>query len=464
VIHGLQFRLILSFILVIVITICAVFIFVAWTTWNQIKLYEQQTTEIRTGRAKMVLTRYYVANRGWDGIQPVIEQLSTMEEEHIVLVGTDDVVVADSQAELVGKTYQTSAAGIPLYFAVSRFPFERALPRPGDAPAPETTYLCGTLYITPQNPPNTLAIVLSSSINRFLLWSGILAIAVAVILAFLLSRRILQPIRALTITARKLGLGDFSQRVQVKDKGEVGELARTFNSMADDIERTEKLRRNMVADVAHELRTPLSNVAGYLEAIRDGLVQPDTATIASLSEETDLLSRLVNDLQILALADAGQLNLMRQGESLIQLIEQSVKALQIKATEKGLNLSASLSPDLPPVNIDYHRISQVLHNLLANAITHTPSGGNITVTAQNQGQWVEVNVTDNGEGIPAEDMGNLFERFYRVDKSRSRPGGGSGLGLTIAKRMIEAHGGIISVKSELGKGSTFTFTLPVEPL
>ncbi|MBN1190164.1 MAG: HAMP domain-containing protein [Dehalococcoidales bacterium] len=461
-IHGLQFRLILSFVLVIVITICAVFTFVAWTTLNQIRQYEQRVIDLRTERAKTVLTRYYLVNRGWNGIQPLIEQLGTMEEERLILVGTDGVVVADSKEEVVGNSYQPSTDGIALYVSVNRFYFDRNVPYQGSMSAIETANLCGTLYIFPDNTPNTVAILLSSSINRYLLWSGILAIAVAVVLAFLLSRRVLQPIRALTVTARKLGRGDFSQRVQVRDRGEVGELSRTFNSMADDIERTEKLRRNMVAEVAHEIRTPLSNVAGYLEAIQDGLVKADSATIASLSEEVDLLSRLVNDLQVLTLADSGELNLMRQGEDIAQLIEQSVTALQIQASEKGLGLSASLTPGLPPVNIDYQRISQVLHNLLANAIAHTPSGGEITVSAENKGQWVEVSVSDTGEGIPAEDVPNIFERFYRVDKSRSRAGGGSGLGLTIAKRIVEAHGGTITVRSEVGRGSTFSFTIPVE--
>jgi signal transduction histidine kinase len=234
--------------------------------------------------------------------------------------------------------------------------------------------------------------------------------------------------------------------------------------MASDLERIEKLRRDMVADVAHELRTPLSNIAGYLEAIRDDVVKPDTATIASLSEETALLSRLVDDLQELALADAGELKLVRQPESIYQLVEQSVKAVQVTATEQGLEITTALAADLPLVDIDYHRIIEVLHNLLTNSIKHTPSGGKINVQAEQSGQFVRVSVTDNGEGIPAADVPYLFERFYRVDKSRTRNGGGSGLGLTITKRLVEAHGGTIGVQSELGKGSSFFFTVPVDSL
>lgn len=241
----------------------------------------------------------------------------------------------------------------------------------------------------------------------------------------------------------------------------LGELAQTFNSMATGLERTEKLRKNMVADVAHELRTPLSNVSGYLEAIRDDVIKPDAAAIGSLSEEVNLLSRLVDDLQELALSDAGELKLVRQPEDLSQLVDQSVRAIQTKIIEKNLEVSADVPQPLPPVNIDCHRIGQVLRNLLANAITHTANAGKITVSARQEDEWVRVSVTDNGEGISAAEVPNMFERFYRVEKSRSRNRGGSGLGLTIAKRIVEAHGGAIEVQSELGKGSCFSFTVPV---
>jgi signal transduction histidine kinase len=461
VIHSLQLRLVLAFLLVIVVTTGSVFSFIAWTTWKQIQQYEERTGQLRTQRATFVISRFYLANNGnWSGIQPLIEQLGTMEEERIILVDANNITVADSQGDLLGKEYRTSEEGIPLYFPVIRVPFSG--PASSNPTAPNPRNLFGTLYIYPQNSPNALTILLSSYINRYLLWGGLIAIAIALIITFILSRRILSPIRALTTTAKRLGQGDFSQRVHVKDRGEVRELAETFNSMASDIERTEKLRRNMVADVAHELRTPLSNVAGYLEAIRDDVIKPDIAVIASLSEEVDLLSRLVDDLQELALADAGELKLIRQPEDLSQLIEQSIKAIQIKLKDKGLEVSVDITDSLPLVNIDYHRISQVFRNLLANAITHTASGGKITVSARPENKWVRVSIEDTGEGIPPGDLPNMFERFYRVDKSRARAAGGSGLGLTIAKRLVEAHGGTISVKSELGKGSCFSFTIPVE--
>jgi signal transduction histidine kinase len=454
VIHSLQFRLMIAFILVIVVAIGTVSVFLARTFWEQAKEYEEYMDQVRTSRITRNLSGYYSTYGSWDGIQPLVEQLGSMEEKRIVITNSTGIVLADSDNKIIGQQYDPDLEGIALYVPrISIDPFRSTMPI--------QQVLLGTLFISPQATPNVLTAYLSSTLNRFLMWGGFGAIAIAIIATFILSRYILSPIRALTSTTRSLGRGDFSQRVHIKTKGEVGELANTFNAMASDLERGEKLRRNMVADVAHELRTPLSNVSGYLEAIRDGVVNPDMTTIASLQEETALLSRLVDDLQELALADAGELKMIRQPEDIRQLVGQAVNAIQTRAMEKNIALSMDLPADLSPVNIDYHRISQVMRNLLANAIAHTANGGKIDIAARPQGDLISISVTDNGEGIPSEDLSNVFERFYRVDKSRTRARGGNGLGLTIARRLVEAHGGTIGVQSELGKGSRFSFTIPV---
>jgi signal transduction histidine kinase len=283
---------------------------------------------------------------------------------------------------------------------------------------------------------------------------------VALAVTLVLSRRILSPIKALTEATRRLGQGDFSPRLELKDKSEVGELARSFNTMAHDLERIEQLRRDMVADVAHELRTPLSNIRGYLEAVNDGVIQPDAEAIQSLNEETVRLTRLVDELQELSLVEAGELKLICQDEDITKLIKRTALAFKTQAVSKGVSISIDLASELPHVNIDTQRIAQVLHNLLENALAHTGEGGYITIGATRKANWIEVAVTDTGAGITEEDLPNIFERFYRVDKSRTRATGGSGLGLTIAKRLIEAHGGSIEAQSEIGKGSRFAFTLP----
>lgn len=444
-IHSLQFRLLVAFALVIVVTIGSIFFFIYQTTRSEISQFEERAETMQAGRMEGELSRYYYQQRSWDGIQPFVEQWGNLYGQRIILTDTQGVVVADSQGDLLGKQYQPDSPGRPI------------LP-------PWQEGAIGTLYISPELSPGagfSPLTLLYMAIGRFFLWGGLVAVAIAVAITFFLSRRILAPVKALTSAAKRLGRGDFSQRVQVKDRSELGELGRAFNGMASDLERTEKLRRNMVADVAHELRTPLSNVRGYLEAIRDGVIKPDANTIRSLSEEAMLLSRLVDDLQDLALAEAGELKLVCQTEDVSELVNQTVATVQAQATAKGLSVSIDLSDRLPPVNIDYHRISQVLRNLLENAVAHTAKGGAITVAAKQQDNWVELSVTDTGEGIPADDLPNIFERFYRVDKSRTRATGGSGLGLTIAKRLVEAHGGKIEVQSELGKGSRFSFTIPV---
>jgi signal transduction histidine kinase len=284
---------------------------------------------------------------------------------------------------------------------------------------------------------------------------------VALGVTFFMSRRILFPIRAMTAAAHKWGQGDLSQRVNITDKSEIGEMAMTFNSMAANLQRDIQLRRDMVADVAHELRSPLTNIRGYLEAVRDDIMKPDEKTIGSVYDETMLLARLIDDLQDLSLAEAGELKLYCEIEAVPDLVNQAVSAVQAKALSKGLSLDTDVPADLPAVYVDFMRIKQVLLNLLENAIAHTSRGGAITVAAAENQDMIEISVTDTGEGIPADELQNIFERFHRVDKSRTRSTGGTGLGLTIARSFVEAHGGTITARSELGKGSHFVFTLPV---
>jgi signal transduction histidine kinase len=352
--------------------------------------------------------------------------------------------MGDSREEHLGMVNYTNSAVRPLQLT-------------------EGQQLLGEVYIIPDltaEPYDTFR-ALAASTSYFLLLGGALAIIIALVLVFLLSRRITSPIDALSRTAKRLGQGDLSQRVQVQGDGEVAALAEAFNTMATDLESNEQLRRNLIADVAHELRTPLSNIRGYLEAIRDNVMRPDAAAIDSLNEEATLLSRLVNELQELSLAEAGELKLVYQAEDISKLVQQAIAPFRTELEAKGISLSLELSDDLPLVSVDWHRVSQVLHNLLENAVNHTRRGGLITVAGAKQGDWVEIGVSDTGQGIPAHDLPNIFERFYRVDRSRARATGGSGLGLTIARRLVEAHGGKITVESELGKGSRFVFTLPV---
>jgi signal transduction histidine kinase len=467
-IHSLRFRLLIAFLLLILITIGTISLFVSRNTGGEIQQYEQRDRRVQADRIIFFLSHYYRINQGWGEIQSLVQEIGESEGEHIVLTDPSGIVLADSNGRLQGQKFQTVEEGIPLYRVRvgSMGPMPMMPPSPGmpmmqpttePAPPPE---MVGVLYVNPEGRV-LLTRELAARLDRFLVWGGLLALAIALVFTLVLSQRILAPVQALSVAVRRIGKGDLSQRVNSREKGELGELEKSFNSMAAELERTEKLRHNLVADTAHELRTPLSNLRGYLEAIRDGVVTADPATINSLYEEVSLLSRLVDDLQELALAEAGELKLVRQMENLGELIRKSVATIESKALAKGLSVSANLPENMPPVYIDFHRISQVLRNLLENAVTHTPRGGSIAVAAGHNDDMVEVSVTDTGEGIPAEDLPNIFERLYRVDKSRARATGGSGLGLTIAKRIVEAHGGTIRLDSKAGEGSRFTFTIPI---
>jgi signal transduction histidine kinase len=427
------------------ICVGGIFFFLHQMTQNQIEQYTERNEQMRIDRVVIELSRYYSEQNSWENIQPVVEHWGGLYEQRIILTNTDGVVLADSDGELQGSTYVSETPGRPLMI-------------------PWQQDKIGFVYITPLASTTsafTSLQILVRSIGQYLLWGSLVAVVTAILLTFFLSRRILAPVKALTRAALQLGQGDFSQRVATRDKGEIGDLARTFNHMARDLERAESLQRNMVADIAHELRTPLSNIRGYLEAVHDGVVDANQEVVESLNEEAALLSRLVEDLQELSLAESGQLRLIREPNDIEILINQAVSAVGTKTAAKDISLTAEVPGQLPPVDIDSNRIGQVLRNLLENAVTHTPRGGEIKVTAVVRDGLVEVGVQDNGEGIPATDLPHLFERFYRVDKSRTRATGGSGLGLTISKSLVESHGGSIQAFSEPGQGSRFVFTIPV---
>ena len=445
--HSLWFRFVVALTAVILVTVGTLYFFVSRSIALEIERYEELREQFQFDQMAIILASHYYVAGSWAGIGSVVDDASAVSVQRIIVTDVDGLVIADSGGEYLGETYvdpDSTGHRVEALF--------------GEREHVATLYLEPEPAVGEEFPPLQ---ELSESVNRFLLLGGLLAIGVALVLSFVLARRVSSPIQALAVTARELGRGDLSQRVQVKEDGEIGELAQAFNSMASNLERAEQLRRNLVADVAHELRTPLANIQGYLEAIRDRVMKPNAATIRTLHEETALLSRLVDELQDLSLAEAGELKLIYQAEDVVKLVKQAVTPWEPQAAAKEISLSLDVPDKLPSAKIDWQRISQVLNNLLENAVAHTGKEGTITVSAARCGDWVELSVADSGEGIPAQDLPNIFERFYRVDKSRARSTGGSGLGLTIAKRLVEAHGGKIEVQSKLGKGSRFSFTLPI---
>ncbi|MFB6719011.1 sensor histidine kinase [Kribbella sp. NPDC056345] len=284
-------------------------------------------------------------------------------------------------------------------------------------------------------------------------------LGITVLIAVLGGIRLVQPLRALTKASRQMTSGDEEIRVRVRGQDEIGQLSLAFNELADSRAKTESLRRAMVSDIAHELRTPLSNIRGWLEAVEDGVAHPDQAFIASLSEEAALLQHIIDDLRDLATADAGNLRIHPERVYLGLLLDQVVATYLSQAEHAGITLSSATDGDIE-LDADPVRLRQAVGNLVANALRFTPAGGTVRINAHREGTDVLIDVTDTGAGIAPEDLPKVFDRFWRAEQSRNRHTGGSGLGLPIVRSLIEAHHGTTTATSHLDQGSTFTLRLP----
>jgi len=300
------------------------------------------------------------------------------------------------------------------------------------------------------------------TVNGALLVSGGMAVLLALLLGWRLSWQIAQPVRELRAGVKRLSSGEWSTPIKVHSQNEFAELTEAFNAMANEVTRQQRLTRQMVADVAHDLRTPLSAMALEVEAIEAGFQTPAEAT-ASLREEITWLQRLVDDLRLLSLMDADQIHLVTEPTALNPFLNSVLDFWQIMATEEGRALTLQAPANLPTMMIDPGRMRQVLGNLIDNAIRHTKPGGQIVLGASSDATGVSLWVADNGEGIAPADMPHVFDRFYRADRSRGRSKTGSGLGLSISRRLVEMHGGTIGVNSTPGHGATFTVKLPATP-
>jgi histidine kinase len=312
-----------------------------------------------------------------------------------------------------------------------------------------------------------------ASFNEALRLAVLAAVAVAVLVSLALSRRIVAPLRAMTRASQRIAAGHYEERVEVTGDDELGQLAQRFNGMAGQLEQVESMRRRLIGDVAHELRTPLSAIQGSMEGLLDGVLPAVPETFEQIRREAGRLGRLVDDLQELSRVESRAFQLQIRPANIAELAKTVAKRLGAQFDEEGVTLmvpaSTASNAEGPARSIqvlaDEDRIVQVLTNLTGNALQHTPAGGRVTISSALSGAEVQISVSDTGAGIDPEHLPMIFDRFYRVDKSRSRTQGGSGIGLTIAKHLVEAHGGRIWVESEgQGKGSVFTFTLPVAPV
>jgi signal transduction histidine kinase len=402
------------------------------------------------------LQNYYTAHGSWDGVGASVsltEQQSTSDQPPasdgahppkmgFFLADSGGTIVLAPVAEMLGKTAHAEdlAAGTPVTVSGATVGTLVTLGPPDGRNAAEARYLART----------DLALGVA----------GVLAVATSLALGFVLAQLITRPVRDLTQAARAIAAGDLSQQVPVRSRDELGLLARQFNQMSADLHHANELRRRMTADIAHDLRTPLTVISGYLEALRDESLRPTPARFAAMHDETQVLLHLVTDLHTLALSDAGELPLRLEPVAPQTLLERAAATFAHAAAQSGVTVAVVAPPDLPELVGDPEQLLRVLRNLIGNALRYTPPGGQVTLEAHEGVGAVVVTVADTGRGIAAEHLSNIFERFYRADESRHQATGGSGLGLAIVRSIVEAHGGKVSAQSVVGHGTTFTISLP----
>lgn len=448
--RSLAFKWIVTLLLTSLVGVVLVGIFAYRTTaseYDRLRVEQSQSVFIED------VTTYYETNGSWAGVESVTK--SGDDEgggygnprdrfgppQLFALANAQGVIVADCGPYHMGDlvSAQDINNGIPIEVEGERVGTALLAQPPPQLDPREQQYLSGT--------------------TRALIIGAVGASAAALLIGILLSRLFLRPLTELTHAITAMRKGDYDHQVQVRSQDELGTLAQTFNDMRAEIQHANYLRRQMTADIAHDLRTPLNVISGYLEAMQDGTLKPTPARFEAMSQETQLLRRLVEDLRTLSLADAGELKLVYQSIPARELLEQVQQSFEPLALEQGVKLAVDAHENLPNLRVDRERMVQVLANLVANALRYTPSGGTVTLAAHERDGGLQISVRDTGSGIPADKLPNIFERFYRVEESRTENQGESGLGLAIAKSIVEAHKGTIAAESRIGAGTSITITL-----
>jgi signal transduction histidine kinase len=464
--RSLSAKLILAFLAVTATTTILFAVFAVWATrvrFNEFVLNREQQ------ELTALLTTYYQVNGSWDGIAEIFTPQAGPYQGTMIGPGRGPRGQAGgpNKAENSFLTERrlftlVDNAGIVVLTGLG-FQTGESVPADGhypDIPLTINGDPIGTLYFRPEDVRNApvSAGTFLSNVTQAMVLSALVASVFALLLGIILARSLTGPLREMTRATRAMAAGDLDQQVPVHSQDELGELATSFNQMSSDLSRAVSQRRQMTADIAHDLRSPLSIIMGYTEMLRDGILPGDQETYALLHEESKQLSRLVEDLRTLSLADAGELTLLKEPVLPQEILHRAVQVNRHQAEQKGITLQMVASEELPPVEVDLDRIDQVLDNLISNAMRNTPAGGQITLGAERANGAVQLRVADNGEGIAPEHLPHVFDRFYRVDQARSTDS--SGLGLAIARSIINLHQGHIQVESEPGRGTAFLIQLP----
>ena len=460
--RSISTKLIIAFLSIGVISVAVIFITARWNTRQEFIrfLSDQSQSTIVTS-----LIDYYEVNGSWDGVEFFFVQSNNRPNSGMGM-GQGQGQGQGPRMEMMQPFTLVDKNGIVI-MSHGRFVIGEKIPKEElelGIPIIENGQVIG-IFI-PSSVPfqgSQRELEFIERTNLILFYGALIGAVIALFLGIFLSRTITRPIRELTKATHAISEGDLSQQVKVRTKDELGELATAFNKMSAELSRSVNSRKQMTADIAHELRTPLSLILGHAEAVHDGVLPPTKENFEIIREEATRLEHLVNDLRTLSLADAGELSITLQTIEPERFLQEVASLYQIQTRKKNIKLELDIASPLPTLEVDPGRITQVLTNILDNATRHTPEGGIIRISAMKIGENIEITIQDTGPGLPAEEVERIFERFYRADTSRQRDGaqqGGSGLGLAIAKSIVQAHDGQLSVESEPGKGLKVIISLP----
>ncbi|HSK66802.1 MAG TPA: ATP-binding protein [Anaerolineales bacterium] len=447
--RSISTKLILAFLSIGIVSVAVIVLAARWNTRTEfIRFLNDQTqSEIVTQ-----LTQYHLENGSWNRVETLlISRQPGMGQGHMrrvppfALTDENGVVIASNDKYRRGEelTRTQLSDGTPILVD------------------DEVVGILVPIGYTFVGQPRELEFI--DRTNRTLLFGALIGAIIALLLGVFLSQTLTRPIRELTRATHAVSEGDLSQQVPVRSDDELGELAQAFNRMSAQLSRSVNARKQMTADIAHELRTPLSLILGHAEAVHDGVLPPTPENFEIIREEAVRLEHLVNDLRMLSLADAGELSISLQTEEPQRLLQDVASTFEYQAQRKNITLDLDIASPLSNIEVDPGRMTQVLTNILDNALRHTPAGGKIILSAREAEDQVELAIRDSGAGLTKEDLERIFDRFYRADTARQRDGavqGGSGLGLAIAKSIVQAHGGQVRAESGSGNGLKVIITLP----
>ncbi len=474
--NSLLVKFLAAFFLVILLSAVTIAWFASATTKNAFTLFTTRSGQAWAERLSPVLAEYYAAHAGWQGVETVF--LSGIDSsagpgsglgpgsggrqqsgdwslgQRFLLADAEGLVIYDSTGEITGDLLSADELGNGIPISVDES-------------------LAGTLLVVPADlaSPDSLAGQYIASVNRSIILAVVITGILSTVIGTGLFLQVTAPLRKLNKAASAVARGDLSQRVVIRSRDELADLGSTFNAMTESLERASLQRQRLMADIAHELRTPIAVIQANLEAMLDDVLPMDAGQVASLHDEVLLLNRLVGDLRLISLAEAGELRLEKQMAMIDVLIHKLVERFGVQAEQMGIRLVTDLPVDLPANSMDPDRITQVLNNLVGNALRYTPKNGTILIKAESlpaPAAFLRVSVSDSGPGIDPAILPHLFDRFFRGEQARTGSGGGSGLGLAIVKQLVEAHGGEVEAVSPIdlrpgspGGGTRISFTLPL---